>query len=118
MPPRLRPRLQDYLASACALKGEIKRAASALAEARRLSGDGAYSGIARLKAVRYFRVPKVRAPLRSHLFRRPAQGGDAGGVTAPHNPLTLAQRGSVYPLFEDIARQPVRGLRQPVVIGP
>jgi hypothetical protein len=61
MPPRLRPRLQDYLASACALKGEIKRAASALAEERRLSGDGAYSGIARLKAVRYFRVPKVRA---------------------------------------------------------
>ena len=49
MPPRLRPRLQDYLASACALKGEIKRAASALAKARRLSGDGAYSGIARLK---------------------------------------------------------------------
>jgi len=46
---------------ACALKVEIKRAASALAEARRLSGDDRYSSIARLTAVRYSRVPKVRA---------------------------------------------------------
>ena len=55
------PLTHGYLASAYALKGEMERAASALAEARRLSGDGPYSSIARLKAVPYFGVPKVRA---------------------------------------------------------
>jgi len=55
------PLTQGFLASAYDLKGEMERAASALAEARRLSGDGAYSSIARLKAARYFGVPKVRA---------------------------------------------------------
>jgi hypothetical protein len=52
---------QGYLASAYALKGEMGRAASALAEVRRLSGDGFYSRIARVKAARYFGVPKVSA---------------------------------------------------------
>ena len=55
------PLTHGYLASAYALKGEMERAASALAEARRLSGDGPYSSIARLKAVPYFGVPRVRA---------------------------------------------------------
>jgi TolB-like protein/class 3 adenylate cyclase/Flp pilus assembly protein TadD len=55
------PLTYGYLSAAYALKGEMKSAASALAEARRLSGDGTYSSIARLKAARYFGVPKVRA---------------------------------------------------------
>ena len=46
--------LHAYLASAYALKGETERAAAELAEARRLSGDGRYSSIARLRAVTIF----------------------------------------------------------------
>ena len=49
-----------YLASADALNGEAERAAAELAEARRLSADGRYSSIKRLKATQYFGVPKVR----------------------------------------------------------
>ena len=49
------------LASAYALKGETERAGAELAEARRYSGDGRYSSIARLKAVAYFGVPTIRA---------------------------------------------------------
>jgi adenylate cyclase len=50
-----------HLASAYALKGETERAAAELAEARRLSGEGSFSSIARLQAVGYFGVPKIRA---------------------------------------------------------
>jgi tetratricopeptide (TPR) repeat protein len=49
-----------WLASAYALKGETERAASELAEAQSLS-DGRYSSIARLTAVGYWGVPKIRA---------------------------------------------------------
>ena len=55
------PLTQGHLAAAYALKGEIGSAARALAEARRLSGDGHYSSITRLKAARYFGVPEIRA---------------------------------------------------------
>jgi adenylate cyclase len=48
------------LASAYALKGKDERAAVELAEARRLSGDGRYSSIARLKAIQNFGVPTIR----------------------------------------------------------
>jgi TolB-like protein/tetratricopeptide (TPR) repeat protein len=50
-----------WLASAYALKGDLDRAATELAEARRLSIDDRYSSIARLKAVEYCGVAKVRA---------------------------------------------------------
>jgi hypothetical protein len=43
------------------LKGDTQRAATELAEVRRLCGDDRYSSIARLKAVVYFGVPTVRA---------------------------------------------------------
>jgi tetratricopeptide (TPR) repeat protein len=43
-----------FLASAYALKGDLDRAVSELAEARRLRGDGRYSSIARLKAEGFF----------------------------------------------------------------
>jgi TolB-like protein/class 3 adenylate cyclase/Flp pilus assembly protein TadD len=60
----LSPRLSfphALLASAYALKGDLDRAAAELAEARRLSRDGRFSSIARLKATGNFGVPKVRA---------------------------------------------------------
>ena len=51
-----------WLASAYALKGETERAAAELAEARRLSRDGRYASIARLRAVLgVYGVPKIRA---------------------------------------------------------
>jgi adenylate cyclase len=62
------PIVHDFLASAYALKGETERAAAELAETRRLSSDDRYSSIARLKAVRYFGVPKVRALLETTYF--------------------------------------------------
>jgi TolB-like protein len=49
------------LASAYGLKGETERASTELAEARRAGGDDRYSSIARLKAVAYWGVPKIRA---------------------------------------------------------
>ena len=50
-----------WLAAAYALKGENDRAAVELAEARRLMADDRYSSIARLKAIGYFGVAKIRA---------------------------------------------------------
>jgi tetratricopeptide (TPR) repeat protein len=62
------PIVHDFLASAYALKGETERAAAELAETQRLSSDDRYSSIARLKAARYFGVPKVRALLETTYF--------------------------------------------------
>ena len=55
------PYAHSYLASAYALRGDTEQSAIELAEARRLSGDGRYSSFARLKAIVYFGVPKIRA---------------------------------------------------------
>jgi adenylate cyclase len=55
-----RPIVHIWLASAYALIGDIERATAELAEARGLVRDDSYSSIARLKAIRYFGVPKVR----------------------------------------------------------
>ncbi len=62
------PQFHAHLASAYALKGETDRAAVELAEARRLSADDRFSSIARLKAVGYFGVPKVRALFEATYF--------------------------------------------------
>ena len=62
------PFAHAYLASAYGLKGETERAAAELAEARRLSSDDRYSSIARLKAGRYFGVPKIRALFETTYF--------------------------------------------------
>jgi len=52
-----------YLACVYALKGQSKRAAAELAEARRLSHDDRYSSISRLRAVELMASerPKIRA---------------------------------------------------------
>ena len=62
------PFVYVHLASAYALKGETGHAAVELAEARRLVGDDRYSSITRLKAVRYFGVPKIRALFETTYF--------------------------------------------------
>jgi TolB-like protein len=62
------PNPHAYLASAYALEGDPERAAAELAEARRLSADGQYSSIARVKAAGYFGVPKVRALFEATYF--------------------------------------------------
>ena len=56
-----RPSPHAWLASAYALKGEADRAASELAEARRLAHGNLYSSITRMKAILHFGVPKMRA---------------------------------------------------------
>ena len=61
--------IRAQLASAYALDGETERACTELAEARRLSSDGRYSSLARLKAViGYWGVPKVRALFEATYF--------------------------------------------------
>jgi tetratricopeptide (TPR) repeat protein len=56
------------LASAYALKGETKRAAAELAEARRLCSDDRFSSISRLKALGSFGLPKIRALFETTYF--------------------------------------------------
>ena len=63
------PRIHLYLAAAYALNDEGQRAASELAEARRLVGDDRFSSIARVRATEYFPVePKVRALFEATYF--------------------------------------------------
>ena len=62
------PATRAHLASAYALNGDTGRAAAELAEARRLSGDDRYSSLARLQAVWYFGVPKIRALFEATYF--------------------------------------------------
>ena len=62
------PGAHAHLAAAYALKGDLDRANAELAEARRLNRDGRFSSIARLKAVGYFGVPKIRALFEATYF--------------------------------------------------
>jgi predicted Zn-dependent protease len=57
-----------WLASAYALEGETERAATELAEARRLSGDRRYSSIAQFKGTISFGVPKNNALAETTFF--------------------------------------------------
>ena len=50
---------RSFLASSCALKGDMERAAAELAEARRLVGDDRYSSIARVRAVAPWGTPAI-----------------------------------------------------------
>jgi tetratricopeptide (TPR) repeat protein len=62
------PGIRAWLAAAYALIGETERATVELAEARKLSRDDRYSNFARLKALGYFGVPKVRALFEATYF--------------------------------------------------
>jgi TolB-like protein/cytochrome c-type biogenesis protein CcmH/NrfG len=53
------PEFRTFLASAYALIGDTKRAATELAEAHRLVGDDRYSSIARFRAITSWGAPKV-----------------------------------------------------------
>jgi predicted Zn-dependent protease len=57
------PNFRSYLSSAYALRGDTERAATELAEARRLDGGVLFSSIAALKSGRYWvwGSPKTRA---------------------------------------------------------
>jgi hypothetical protein len=70
------------LASAYALIAETERAATELAEARRLNGGDLFSEHRPLEGCCWHMVGGAENPrlVRSHLFRRPAQSGNAGGV--------------------------------------
>jgi adenylate cyclase len=67
-------RTHAYLASAYALKDDIKRATPELSEARRLTRDDRYSSIARLRAAglgggaNYWGAPKIRALFETTFF--------------------------------------------------
>ena len=63
-----RPDVHANLSSAYALGGKTEPATAELAEARRLSNDDRYTSIARLKAVGYFGVPKIRALFEATYF--------------------------------------------------
>jgi len=53
--------IRAALAAAYGFAGETERAATELAEARRLSPDDRYSSLARLRTVQNWGVPKIRA---------------------------------------------------------
>jgi TolB-like protein/Tfp pilus assembly protein PilF len=56
------------LAAAHALNGDTERAAKELAEARRLSADDHYSSLTRLRTIRNWGVPKIRALFEATYF--------------------------------------------------
>jgi adenylate cyclase len=64
----VQPAPHAWLASAYALKADTQRAATELAEARRLITDDRWSSIARLKAVGHFGVPQIRALFEATYF--------------------------------------------------
>jgi TolB-like protein/Tfp pilus assembly protein PilF len=53
--------VHGHLAAAYALKGDTQHAATELAGARRLSGDGRFASMARLQVARSWGVPEIRA---------------------------------------------------------
>jgi predicted Zn-dependent protease len=62
------PFVYIWLASAYALKGATERASAELAEARRLSCEGSYASIARLRADWIHLAPKIRTLLEATFY--------------------------------------------------
>jgi adenylate cyclase len=60
--------VRAFLASAHALNSDTERATAELAEARRLSADDRYTSITRVKATRYWGIPKIRALFEATYF--------------------------------------------------
>jgi TolB-like protein len=69
------PAVHAALASAYGLKGDTERAAAELGEARRLVADDRYTSIARLRALGYWGVPKIRAMYEATYFAGLRQAG-------------------------------------------
>ena len=57
-----------YLAAAYALKGESERAATELAEARRLRGEDSWSSLARFRADTRYEAPTIRFLAEATIF--------------------------------------------------
>jgi tetratricopeptide (TPR) repeat protein len=85
---------RSRLAAAYALRGETGRAATELAEARRLAVDGRFASIGRLRA---FPGPWWGTPgfVGSHVFHRAAQGRDAGGLKGADGRVRGSRRGNL-----------------------
>ena len=69
------PFVHAFLASAYGLKGETRRAVAEVAEARRLSSESSYSSIARMRAMEYLGVPKIRALFEATYFEGLGRAG-------------------------------------------
>jgi len=69
------PYFHAFLASAYGLKGETRRAVAEVAEARRLSSESSYSSIARMRAMEYLGVPKIRALFEATYFEGLGRAG-------------------------------------------
>ena len=71
------PIVRSGLASAYALRGETKRAAAELAEARRFNGGDLFSSIAKMKASPggWRGMPKIRALFEATYFAGPRKAG-------------------------------------------
>jgi len=69
------PYVHAFLASAYGLKGETRRAVAEVAEARRLSSESSYSSIARMRAMEYLGVPKIRALFEATYFEGLGRAG-------------------------------------------
>jgi len=77
------------LAAAYGLKGDTERAGAELAETRRLNCDNRYSSIARLRAARFWGVPKIRALYEATYFAGLRKAGmpeecEASSVSRDH----------------------------------
>ena len=62
------PEFRAFLAAACGLKGDVERAASEFAEARKLVGDDRYASIARVRAALSWGIREVAALAESTFF--------------------------------------------------
>jgi TolB-like protein/lipopolysaccharide biosynthesis regulator YciM len=62
------PGTHAYLAAAYALAGESERAATELAEAQRLRGEGSWSSLARFRADTRYEAPSIRALAEATIF--------------------------------------------------
>ena len=60
--------INGYLVAAYALKGDSRRAAAELAEARRRFRDDRFESIARLRTIRDYGVPEIRALFEATYF--------------------------------------------------
>ncbi|HEY1432525.1 MAG TPA: hypothetical protein VGF39_12980, partial [Stellaceae bacterium] len=95
------PNVHVDLAAAYALKGETDRAATELAEARRLSSDGRYSSITRLKAAAHWGVPKIHALYEATYFVGLRKAGCRSNEHRPRRLLEVREKWSLTPISSE-----------------